>query len=449
MLDINGQEAALSGKMPRRDFLRVGALAATGLTLADWLRLQASGEVKPQAKAKSVIQLWMSGGPTHIDTFDPKPDAGEDYTGPLKKTADTKIPGMRLGELMVKMAQQADKFAILRGLTHSSYAHEIGTYMMLTGTMPSPELVYPSMGAVVALKREEAGYKGVLPPFLTLTHPLGRFSEAGFLGSRYAPFATGGDPNAKDFRVGGLVPPPGMSPERFKERRDLLKSVDQLARSVEDDQFKAVDTYQEKAYSLILGDAKKAFDLSQEKDELRLTYGRTFFGQACLLARRLVEQGVPFITINWGGWDTHKDHFPAMKSLLPVLDQGFAALLEDLAQRGLLDSTIITWFGEFGRTPKVANEPPWDGGRHHFCPAFSAVAAGGGFKGGQVVGVTDDKAEKVRERPIYPWDLTASMYKLLGIDPASRLPHPHGCVAYVTPVGSGSVASGGLLNEIM
>jgi len=219
---------------------------------------------------------------------------------------------------------------------------------------------------------------------------------------------------------------------------------------LEDDRvIRAMDSYQEKAYSLILGDAKKAFDLSDEKDELRDQYGRTRFGQSCLLARRLVENGVPFVTVNLGGWDTHKQNFEAMDKLLPVLDQGFAALLADLHQRGLLETTIVVWYGEFGRTPKVDKDPPWNGGRGHFCAAFSVVVAGGGFKGGKVVGETDWRGEKVTSRPVYPWDLSASIYKLLGIDPAGRLPHPRGCVAYVTPPAGGPMASGGLLNEIM
>jgi hypothetical protein len=322
---------------------------------------------------------------------------------------------------------------------------------MQTGTLPSAELVYPSIGAVVALKKEERGdYKGALPPYVMVTSALGRFSESGFLGSRYAPFATGGDPNAKDFRVGGLIPPPGMTKERLEERRSLLRTVDSYARKMDKEgEFQAMDSYQEKAYGLILGEAKKAFDISEEKDAVREKYGRHRFGQSCLLARRLVQNGVPFVTVNWGGWDTHKQHFERMREMLPVLDKGFAALLEDLAQRGLLDSTIVVWYGEFGRTPQVAKDPPWEGGRHHFCPVFSAVVAGGGFKGGHVVGTSDWRGEKVRERPVYPWDLSASMYKLLGIDPTSKLPHPHGCVAYVTPVASSDVAIGGLLKEIM
>ncbi len=449
MLDVQGRMVTHTGQgVSRRDFVRVGALGAMGLTLTDWFRMKAHGSTQ-EPKAKSVIQLWMGGGPTHIDTWDPKPEAGEDYTGPLKHPIETNVPGMRISESLPLMAKQADKYAIIRSMTHGSYGHEIGTYIMQTGTMPS-ELVYPSMGAVLAHKRDEAGYQGNLPPYITLTYPLGRFSEAGFLGTNYKTFVTGGDPNAASLSVQGLTPPGGVTPDRLKDRATLLKSVDSLAREMEGNKsFEAMDSYQEKAYGLLLGDAKNAFNMSEETDALREKYGRNHFGQSCLLARRLVERGVPFITIHSGGWDTHRDNFAAMKNLLPPLDQGFAALLEDLAEKGLLDSTIITWFGEFGRTPKIAPEAPWDGGRHHWGPVMSTVVAGGGFKGGVVLGSTDAKGEQPKDRPIYPWDLTASMYTLLGIDPKSTLPHPQGCVAHVTPVGSGNLQSGGLLKEIM
>jgi len=449
MLDIQGNKAACSRRgLNRRDFIRVGALGAAGLTLTDWFRLKAHGNMK-EAKAKSVIQLWMGGGPTHLDTFDPKPEAGDEYCGPYKTAIQTNVPGIRLCETMPLMAKCADKYSIIRSMTHHEFGHEIATYVMQTGTMPG-NLVYPSIGAVVAYKQEEAGYKGSLPPFMSLTSPLGRFSEAGFLGTNYKTFSTGGDPNRDRVSVQGIVAPSGVTEQRLNDRRTLLESVDELAGGLEKNKkFDAMDSYQERAYGLILGDAKQAFEMSEEKDELRERYGRNRFGQSCLLARRLVERGVPFVTINSGGWDTHRDNFGAMERLLPPLDQGFSALLEDLAQRGLLDSTIVTWFGEFGRTPKIDPKAPWDGGRHHYGHAMSAIVAGGGFKAGMIVGETDEKGEHPKERTLYPWDLSSSMYTLLGINPLGTLPHPHGCVAYVTPVASGDVESGGLLTEIM
>lgn len=449
MLDIQGRTATCSRKgMRRRDFLRVGALGFAGLTLADWFRMQAHGQVQ-EAKAKSVIQLWMGGGPAHLDTFDPKPKAGADYCGPYKNPLQTNVPGIQICETLPLLAKQADKYSIIRSMTHGQNGHETATYIMQTCTMPG-DLVYPSVGAVIAYKRDEAGYQGSLPPYMSITRPLGRFSESGFLGTNYKTFATGGDPNADSVRVQGIVPPGGVTDQRLNDRRTLLQSVDSLARDMEKNKkFEAMDSYQQRAYGLILGEAKKAFEMSEEKDEVRERYGRNRNGQACLLARRLVERGVPFVTVNWGGWDTHRDNFGRMKVLLPPLDQAFSALLEDLAQRGLLDTTIVAWFGEFGRTPKIAQGAPWDGGRHHYGLVNPVVVAGGGFKGGMVVGATDPKGEKPIERTLYPWDLSASMYALLGIDPLGSLPHPHGCVAYVTPVASGDVESGGLLTEIM
>src|SRR6516162_155624 len=416
----------------RRGFLKVGALPLLNLTLADGFKLRAE-----PAPAKSVIQLWMAGGPTQTDTFDPKPNAGEDYTGPLRRPIATNVPGMQIGELLPMLAKQADKFTIIRIMTHGNNGHETAAYIMQTGSMPTPDLVYPAVGAIVALKKTE---QTTLPPYITLTNPLGRFTEFGFLGGGAKTFAPGGDPNNPNFRVQGIVPPKGMTEQRINERRSLLKSVDALASQADKQEaYREMDEFQQKAYGMILGDARKAFDLSQEKDAARERYGRNSYGQSCLLARRLVEAGVPFITVNSGGWDTHKDNFPAMRRLLPVQDQAMSALFEDLAQRGLLSSTIVTWYGEFGRTPRVANEAPWFGGRHHWGAAFSAVIAGGGFKGGKVLGSTDARGENVRDRPVYPWDLSASCYKLLGIDPQGRLPHPQGCVAYVSPIASGTL----------
>ena len=388
MLDVIG----------RRGFLRVGSASLIGLSAADWFQLRAE-----PARAKSVIQLWMAGGPTQTDTFDPKPQAGEEYAGPLRKPAQTNVPGVSIGELLPLMAKQADKYTIIRSMTHNNNAHETAAYIMQTGTMPSTELVYPATGAIVALKKTESGYAGSLPPYITLTNPLGRFSEAGFLGNNYKTFAPGGDPNSASFRVQGLVPPRNMTEQRMAERRSLLGAVDALAAQADKlDAYRDMNEFQQKAYALILGDARKAFDLSQEKDALRNRYGRNQFGQSCLLARRLVEAGVPFITINDGGWDTHVQNFETMRKKLPIQDAAFSALLEDLAQRGLLASTIVTWYGEFGRTPRVATEAPWFGGRQHWGQAFSAVVAGGGFKGGALVGSTDARGENLRDRPRAP-----------------------------------------------
>lgn len=450
MLQISGRAVCPGGRgMSRRTFIRVGTLGLTGLALADFLKLKAHGQVA-EGKAKSVILLFMVGGASHLDTFDPKPEAGEKYCGPLKNPIPTNVSGIRISELLPLLAKQADKYTILRGFTHQDFGHETAGYTVCTGALPGGDLPQPSMGAVVALKKGyEAGYKGTLPPYVMLTSPIGWFSDTGFLPQQYQAFCTFGDPNDKNFRVQGFAPAGGITDQRLAERRSLLGAIDSLAREIDSEPaFQAVDTYHQKAYEMVLGDAKKAFDLGQEKEEVRERYGRNFFGQCCLLARRLVEHGVPFVTINHGGWDTHTDNFGAMKNLAPVLDQGFATLLEDLAQRGLLQTTMVVWLTEFGRTPVVDWNPPWQGGRHHYPLVYSVVVAGGGFKGGQVLGSSDDKGEYPKDCPVYPWDLTGSIYTLLGIDPHGRLPHPQGCVAYVNPPAL-NAPSGGLLREIM
>jgi hypothetical protein len=322
--------------------------------------------------------------------------------------------------------------------------------MVQTGRKPGERLVYPCAGAVVSLfKGFSAGYRGLIPPYIVLTQPQGRFSESGFLGTRYSPFATGGDPQQARFAVEGVVAQ-GVPDQRQRARRDLLHNLNTLGTAMKDDAtLKALNQAEEQAYELILGDAGKVFDLTQEKDDLRERYGRNTFGQACLAARRLVERGVPYVTINSQGWDTHRQHFQAMRQRLPQMDRGMSALLQDLSDRGLLESTIVWWSGEFGRTPKVQWEAPWNGGRGHYGPVFSAVLAGGGFKGGRVVGASDAKGEQVKDRPVYPADLIGSLYELLGIDPDGKLPNPLGLDARVTPTAADGVTLGGRLKEIL
>mgnify|MGYP005848237413 CR=1 FL=1 len=441
----NGIEALLS----RRDAVRGGLFGAAGLIAASRLAQRASGAV-PEAKAKSVIQIWMWGGPCHIDTFDPKPEAGSDFTGPLNKAIETNVSGIRIGESLPLLAQRADKYSIIRSMTHGVNAHETASYMVQTGRNPGGRDVYPCVGAVVSMFRGQGGdYHGLIPPYIVITEPQGRFSEAGFLGSRYKPFATGGDPGKPRFEVEGVVAK-GITDERQRARREFLGKLNSLRQVCDDDpQLTASAESEAQAYDLILGDAGKVFDLSQEPDELRNRYGRNTFGQSCLVARRLVEKGVPYITINYKGWDTHKQHFQAMRRMLPELDKGFSSLLDDLTDRGLLSSTIVWWGGEFGRTPRVQWEPPWNGGRNHFGRVFCTVVAGGGFKGGQVVGASDTTGEEVKDRPVYPADLIGSMYELLGIDMAAALPHPLGQEAHVMPLAGEGVKTAGLLREIM
>ena len=423
-----------------------GAVGVLALVLA--ANAGARAEVGP-GKAKAVIEIWLSGGPPHVDMFDPKPAAGYDYAGPLGKPIDTNVPGIQISELLPLLAQQADKYALIRSMTHGIDGHETAAYMMQTGHKPGDGIVWPALGAVVAeFKGYDHGYTGLIPPYIVLTSPLGRFTPSGFLGLKYEPFVTGGDPNQRRFAVEGVVQE-GITDQRQQDRRALLQALDLLGVAMPGNpRLQQMATCQEKAYDLILGDAGKVFDPSDETAELRDKYGRTSFGQSCLMARRLVEKGVPYITINNGGWDTHKQHFQAMRQKLPELDKGLATLLQDLADRKLLDSTIVMCRGEFGRTPKVQWEQPWNGGRGHYGTCFSVLIAGGGFKGGQVVGASDAHGEKVAERPVYPADLIGSIYELLGIDPDGPLPNPQGLNVKVMPseeTGPGR----GRLREIM
>ncbi len=434
----------------RRTFLKSSLLFGAGALLGGhpMVSVLAAPDRPIRARAKSVIQVWLWGGPSHLDTFDPKPEAGTAYCGPFDKPIPTNVDGIMIGQMLPLLAQQADKYSIIRSMTHGINGHETAAYMVQTGRKPGGRVVYPCAGAIVSyFKGYRAGYKGLIPPYIVLTRPQGRFSEAGFLGPRYKPFATGGDPARTPFAVEGVVAE-GVSPERQRSRRELLENLDALGRAMPDNaELKNLAQARSQAYDLILGDAGKVFDLTQEKDELREAYGKNTFGQSCLMARRLVESGVPYVTINYGGWDTHKQHFQEMRRKLPEMDRGMATLLKDLSDRGLLDSTIVWWSGEFGRTPKVQNEAPWNGGRGHYGQVFSAMLAGGGFKGGRVVGASDDRGETVKERPVYPWDLIASVYQLMGIDSQATLIHPLGMDVRVMEAEEGARISP--LTEIM
>ncbi|MCU0252685.1 MAG: DUF1501 domain-containing protein [Vicinamibacterales bacterium] len=433
----------------RRDALKAGIIGSAGLFFADRLgsRLAAAA---PTGRAKAVIQIWMWGGPSHIDTFDPKPDAGYDYCGPLAKAIPTNADGIQVGELLPLLAKQADKFSIIRSMTHGINAHETASYAVQTGRNPGDRLVYPGAGAIVSLLRGyNAGYTGLIPPYIVLTELQGRFSESGFLGPRYAPFATGGDPAQTPFAVQGVITP-GITEERQRSRRDLLRALNTLGGAVKGSaSLEAFAKAEDQAYELILGESGKVFDLAQESDEMRERYGKNTFGQSCLAARRLVERGVPYITINYKGWDTHKQHFQIMRQRLPQLDKGFAALLQDLSERGLLDGTIVWWGGEFGRTPRVQWEAPWNGGRGHWGSAFSTVLAGGGFKGGRVVGASDARGEEVKDHPVSPADVIGSIFSQLGLDLDAKLPNPDGLDLRIAPAAPGGAPEAGPLKEIM
>ena len=441
-------------QISRRDALRRGLYGAAALTLAGRASLTraevaASAPAAGVIKAKSVIQVFLWGGMSHNDTWDPKPEAGYDYMGEFPKAIPTNVSGFQIGMLFPELAKQADKFSLIRSMTHRNNGHETAAYMMQTGHMPGERLSYPSIGAVFALSKK-ASYKGIIPPYVVLTQPQGRFSEEGFLGPLYKPFATGSDPSAPRFEVEGVVAR-GITDERQQSRRELLAKLNTLGGKLADNPpVAAAEEAKKQAYALILGEGRDVFDLSKEKAELRDRYGRHTFGQDCLAARRMVEAGVPYVVINYpGGWDTHSNHFATMRRQCPQLDQGLAALLADLKDRGLLETTIVWCSGEFGRGPKIDWQPPWNGGRNHYGNVFSVLVAGGGFKGGHIVGESDAKGEEVKTRPVYPVDLLGSIYQLAGIDTAARLPHPMGAEAYVLPPPSEKVKSGGLLTEIM
>ena len=453
--DITGM--TLSMPMSRREVMRFGFFSTAGLLLGNTRSIGADATPQKeglmtsapvQVKIRSVIQVFLWGGMSHSDTWDPKPDAGYDYNGPLKAPLATNAAGIRVSEWFPQMAKQADKYSLIRSMTHHNNGHETAAYLVQTAHRSGERLAYPSVGAVFSLFKSK-GYTGIIPPYVVLTRAQGRFSEEGFLGPKFKPFATGGDPNAAQFEVEGIGSR-DITDERQRNRRELLRRLDTFGSAIAGNpQVKASEEAQAQAYEVILGKGKTVFDLSLETPELRNRYGRHTFGQECLVARRLVEAGVPYIVINFpGGWDTHSNHFPTMNRQCPQLDQGLATLLQDLHDRGLLESTLVWCCGEFGRGPKIDWQPPWNGGRNHHGAVFTVLVAGGGFKGGRVVGSSDDKGMEVAERPVYPVDLLGSIYQLAGIDIHAKLPHPMGLEAHVLPTGE-NVKSAGLLTEIM
>ena len=420
--------------MNRRDFLKLSAMtAAYGLFSRFGAFASDAPAGRPLRKhARSVIEIWVWGGPCQLETFDPKPNASNDYNGGYK-AIPTNVPGIEISEFWPRMAKIADKYSIIRSMTHPHNGHETATYLMQTGRMPGGGTVYPAIGAVIAMfKRKE--YRGDIPPYVILTVPKGRFSEVGFLSQEFSPLVTGGDPNASRFMVDGIVPPGGLTREEQKARFDLLGALDSFGR--EAGEMAALKEFSEAgqaARRIVEGDGAKVFDLAQESNEVRDRYGRNTLGQSCLVARRLVEAGVPYITINAQGWDTHKRHFEIMKNKAAEMDKALSALITDLSERNLLDSTIIWWTGEFGRRPKVDWEAPWNGGRNHYAKCFTSLVAGGGFAGGKVVGASDETASNVVSRPVTPQDMLGSIYELCGIDPDGPLPNPIGLKTTVLP----------------
>ena len=416
----------------RRDFLRVGAFGS--LSLADGIRLRAMGPPLP-VRAKSCILIWLDGGPSHLETFDLKPDVPDDVRGPFRQIA-TSVPGLELCEHLPNLAKLAGHFTLVRSMTSPLGEHGIANHYLLTGQKPSPALEYPSYGSVISHLKEGSG---LLPPYIAVPD-FRPTAGPGFLGASHRPFATGGDPSKPDFQVRDLELFPRVTPQRAQRRREYLGLFDSFQKSIEAEA--PADQGFEQAFRMTVSPkAKEAFALSGEKPETRQKYGPRTLGQSCLLARRLVERGVPFVTVLNPGWDTHdslivqlRDGYSGAKQgvgLIPSLDLALSGLIGDLAERGLLDSTLVVAMGEFGRTPKLNARA----GRDHWPRVFSLLLAGGGIKGGQVIGSSDRVGESPKNQPVTPSDLAATIYTLLGIDPKRELHTSDGRPVVINPDG--------------
>jgi len=400
----------------RRDFLKIGTLSALGLSLPE-LMAQREAAAAAGRKPASMIFIWLDGGPSHLETFDLKPDAPEEVRGDFKPI-ETNVSGIRICEHLPKTAKVMNLFAILRSVTHNDSNHGAGNHLMTTGrSTPVPigcgnsASYHPSMGAFTA--HERTAPHG-LPPYLILGNAM-RSGGPNFLGAQHGPLVVNGDPNSAAFQVKDVTLPGGIDSARLDARRGLLGQIDTLQRLADqpNDPITGHDSYARRAFELMTSaGAKAAFDIAKEPAALRDRYGRHRFGQQCLLARRLVEAGVPWISIHWGGWDHHFDLFNDMKRMLPQLDPGFSTLLSDLQERGLLDTTLVTLLGEFGRTPKINKGP----GRDHWGPGMAVAIAGAGVPGGQVVGATSPDGHSPVERPLSPQDLSCTIFQKLGVD---------------------------------
>jgi hypothetical protein len=436
MLLLGRQRTRSCQGLTRRAFLQAGGSSVLGLSLADLLRLRADGRASPTGTARSVLLLWLWGGPAHLDTWDPKPAAPLEFRGPFAPIA-TRTPGVRVCELFPQVARLTDRIAVIRSLHTGSNDHGVAGTIGLTGSAaggvgldgkPLPGGARPATGSVVARVR---GGSAKVPPFLVIGGRLHQGKKAivgeggGALGGLYDPFRLEYDP-AHGTRVPALQLPADLTPERLTDRQRLLQAFDQAARRAESlAAGTALDDYRGQAFAMLTSPAAALlFDLGLEKDALKDRYGRTRFGQSCLLARRLVEHGVPFVQVNWsdhveaeedsgdGGWDHHYRNFQIMQDRHALwLDQALAALLQDLGERGLLETTLVIAVGEFGRSPKINAMA----GRDHWEHCYSALIAGGGVKGGRVVGSSDARGEHPHDRPLTPADLAATVQYAVGI----------------------------------
>ncbi len=393
--------------------LTVGAAGGLGLTLPQLLKLeQAQAEQKDYnmlpVKAKSVIHVFLPGGMAHQESFDPKPYSPLEYRGEMKPIK-TKT-GEFFCESVPKLAACADKFTVIRSMTHGEAAHERGTHNMFTGYKPSPALSYPSIGSVIS---HEFGPRNNLPPYVCIPNQPNEFAGNGYLSSSYAPFSLGADPASTNFQVRDLKLPGGVDDKRFARRQYALEVVNnRFAQQQNADGVKAMDTFYDRAYSMIASEqARVAFDINKEDAKLRESYGMNQAGQRLLMARRLAEAGVRLITLTYGGWDMHNQITNSMKRQMPSLDQGLAALINDMEHRGMLDETLVMVSSEFGRTPKINRTA----GRDHWPKVFSVMLAGGGITKGQVYGTSNATASEPDTDPVNPADLMTTVYHQMGI----------------------------------
>lgn len=398
--------------MLRRNFLQIGSIGALGLTLGEYNILKAEDRISNKAKAQSVIYIYLPGGFAAQETFDPKPLAPVEYKGPLN-AINTSVVGLQYSEYLKETAKIADKITTIRSMTHSETAHERGTNNMFTGWRPSPALQYPSLGSVIS---HELGVRNNLPPYITVPNVPNEFAGAGYLSHSYSSFSLGSNPEDPNFKVRDLKLPDGIDVERFAKRKKLLDVVNNskfVKQNQNNDSLIAVNEFYDNAFAMLDSpQSTAAFDLSKEDDKIKEMYGKNAAGMRMLLCRRLVEAGVRFVTMTYGGWDMHQNIANGIKNSLPAFDQAFAALINDLDQRGMLDSTLVLVASEFGRTPKI--NP--DAGRDHWPRVFSSVMAGGGIKRGLVYGQSDATSNDVLENPVGPESWAATIYALLGIN---------------------------------
>ena len=407
----------------RRGFLAAGALGGLGLSLPDLLMRQAMAEQKHydfvKAKAKSVIHIYLPGGMAQQESWDPKPYSPLEYRGEMRPIKTN--TGEQFCESVPKLAKMADKFSVIRSMTHGEAAHERGTHNMFTGYKPSPALRYPCFGSVIS---HEYGPRNNLPPYVCIPNVPNEFAGTGYLPSSYGGFALGADPARGDFKVRDLDLASGVDAERFLRRKSALEAVNKnFTSGTSADNVSAMNTFYQRAYDLLdTPKAREAFDISKEDDKMRERYGKTEAGQRLLMARRLVEAGTRLVTLTYGSWDMHAGITDGINSQMPALDQGLSALLGDLSSRGLLDETLVMVSSEFGRTPKVNK----DAGRDHWPKVFSVMLAGGGIKGGMIHGASDSTAAEPDRDAVSPADLATTMYRLMGIVSDKELMAPGG-----------------------